>query len=144
MNSFGYQTRPHHHKIIVRICLVSIVCLATAPLLRDGGVLVEDVGRHVGQVRILHGAHLGPNVSTLDGWVHLVDLLEAIVSRGVVEVVDYGPNIGPVRHSPRELLKREAYVLVSACRATDVAIGASCVEEALATDKRLLANVLRC
>ena len=96
-----------------------VVHLASTPLLRDGLVLVEDVGRHVVQVLsgvaakakrripqannmnqngalheqhttdsklsahqdlteksqtcvlLLHGAHLGPNVATLDGWVNL-------------------------------------------------------------------------
>ena len=47
-----------------------IVDLSTTPLLRDGLVLIQDVGGHVVEVLLLHGAHLWPDVATLDGRVN--------------------------------------------------------------------------
>merc|ERR1712190_451642 len=92
----------------------SIVLLAAAPLLRDRVVLVKDVRAHVDQVLLLHGAHLGPDISALDGGVHLRDLLEAIVGRGVLHVVDEALHRGAVWLCTAELLQREAHILVRA------------------------------
>merc|ERR1719401_172529 len=118
----------------------SVVLLATAPLLRDGVVLVQDVGAHVDQVLLLHRTHLRPHIRALDRWVHLVDLLEAVVCCRVLEVVDEAVDAGPVGDRARELLKRKAHVLIGTRGATDVAVCAGGAEEAPAANQLLLAQ----
>merc|ERR1719343_1331524 len=107
----------------------SIVLLAAAPLLGDRVILVEDVRAHVDQVLLLHGAHLGPDISALDGGVHLRDLLEAIIGRGVLHVVDEALHRGAVWLRTAELLQREAHVLVRARCAADVAVRTRGIEK---------------
>merc|ERR1712203_553388 len=92
----------------------SIVLLAAAPLLRDGEVLVEDVGGDVEEVLLLHGPHLREDIRTLDGWVHLRDVLEAVIGRRSVQVFHQALHGVPGRQGTRELLQSQAHVLVRA------------------------------
>jgi hypothetical protein len=116
----------------------SIVLLATAPLLRDGLVHVQDVRRDVVQVLLLHGSHLWPDVSATNGGVHLRDVLKAVIGGGVVLVVDKALNGVARRLGTAQLLCGQADILVCASASTDVAGGARCQEKALATDEPFL------
>mmetsp|Transcript_44138 Transcript_44138/g.116678 ORF Transcript_44138/g.116678 Transcript_44138/m.116678 type:complete len:235 (+) Transcript_44138:90-794(+) len=119
----------------------SVVLLAAAPLLRDREVLVQDERRDVVQVLLLHGPHLREEVRAPDGRVGLGDVPQAIIGRGVVEVVHDTIDGVAARQRTRQLLHRQANVLVRAGAAADVADGAGRVEETLAAHKLLLRQV---
>mmetsp|Transcript_87480 Transcript_87480/g.157615 ORF Transcript_87480/g.157615 Transcript_87480/m.157615 type:complete len:203 (+) Transcript_87480:59-667(+) len=118
--------------------LRSVVLLAATPLLGDGRSHVQHVRGNVVQVRLLHGLHLGPNVSATDGRVHLRDVLETIVSGGVVLVVHQGLDVVSWWRGALELLDAEPHVLVGPSAAANVACGASIVEKPLAAVQALL------
>merc|ERR1740123_1340592 len=115
-------------------CLRSIILLAAPPLLWDYEVLVQNVCRNVIQVLLLHSAHLWPDVSCPDGWMHFRDVLQAIVSRWAVQVVNHAFNVVALWLCAREFFPAQTYVLIGACATADVAIRTRCNKEALTTD----------